>query len=107
MVAGLLFMKQQGLAHHDVSLENIGMTSKTSVQIIDLGMAINVPGVGYYSPRESSTHRASVYLAPQRSSGKQAYVAPEVNIRSSDDYLSTIVHRGRHLTISLPNVTRW
>ena len=97
MVAGLLFMKQQGLAHHDVSLENVGMTSKTSVQIIDLGMAINVPGVGYYSPltntikttnatssSESSSHRTSVYLTPQRSSGKHAYVAPEVNIRRSE-----------------------
>ena len=94
MVAGLLFMKQQGLAHHDVSLENVGMTSKTSVQIIDLGMSINVPGVSpltnttktinAINSSESSTHRTPVYLAPQRSSGKHAYVAPEVNIRSSE-----------------------
>jgi len=110
MVNGLLYMKHHGLAHHDVSLENVAITtndnnsivttiSTTIVQIIDLGMAIHVPTATCYSfgcpfspladnpgschghTTVGSKHRSlPVYLSPQPSSGKRSFIAPEVQI---------------------------
>lgn len=63
---GLLYMKQTaGIAHMDVSLENMVLDDQGDVKIIDLGMCIQLPS-------------SSSYLLPQRWRGKAPYVSPEV-----------------------------
>jgi len=86
MVTGLYFMKQQGLAHHDVSLENVAFATKTTVKIIDLGMVIHVPVYKEYRHHHSSSRLLPplLYLTPQPPSGKPGYVAPEVNREGRD-----------------------
>ena len=75
MTEGLLFMKQTaGLAHHDVSLENVVLTSKQQgiAQIIDLGMCLRVPVLN------EKSKDGQVMLFPQSCCGKASYMAPEV-----------------------------
>jgi len=74
----LLWMKHSaGLAHHDLSLENIMLTDQQQeeVTIIDLGMCLRVPPS---SSTSTTTTSWPVRLTPQRCRGKAAYVAPEV-----------------------------
>jgi len=86
-----------GLAHHDLSLENICLRSnqdQEEVAIIDLGMCMQVPKPAATTPTDTTTttslpwmdavstssggrsrRRSSpVLLAPQRCRGKAAYV---------------------------------
>jgi len=50
IASGLLFMKQAGLAHGDVSLENIMFCNeqRDTLKVIDLGMSISVPKMANY-----------------------------------------------------------
>ena len=84
MAKGLLFMKQTaGLAHHDVSLENVMLTDKEQgqVKIIDLGMCLRVPDRTCVDDDEPEP----VYLRPQRCRGKPSYLAPEVVLEEPCD----------------------
>ena len=68
-----MYMKQTaGLAHHDVSLENVMFSDEQQdhVKLIDLGMCLRVPSSG---GGPQPTH-----LTPQSCRGKPSYVAPEV-----------------------------
>jgi len=67
MVKGLLEMKQQGLAHHDISLENACLDSHDYVKIIDLGMALRVPP-------PANNDGSPVILEPRQCCGKRGYV---------------------------------
>ena len=91
---GLLFMKQScGLAHRDVSLENV-MTSDdrsgggemgSTIKIIDLGMSVCVPQC------ECLTSCEALILSAQRCYGKPGYLAPEVvREEDSDPFASDI-----------------
>ena len=79
MVEGLLLMKRSvGLAHHDVSLENVMLDGlhDGQAQIIDMGMCLHLPPV---SCGEGTTgRRLAPMLVRQRCSGKAGYVSPEV-----------------------------
>ena len=78
MVEGLLFMKQtMGLAHHDVSLENVMLASDDSIHIIDLGMCLRVPEPASDRDNEMAFNHPTL-LAPRQCCGKRGYVAPEV-----------------------------
>jgi serine/threonine protein kinase len=68
IMAGLLYMKAYGLAHRDLSLENVMITCE-GCRIIDLGMCLYVPEAVTTSP---------VLVKGQRRRGKPGYVAPEV-----------------------------
>ena len=70
---GLLSMKRAGLAHHDVSLENIMLCSQSHdvANIIDLGMCLRVP-------KAVGAGQGPVNLTPQPCYGKPSYLSPEV-----------------------------
>jgi len=74
MTLGLLAMKEQNLAHHDVSLENTLIVSqlglKMHLQIIDLGMTVQVPQLKAEDNR--------IFLTPQRCCGKPGYVVSDL-----------------------------
>jgi len=75
MVKGLLFMKQCGLAHHDVSLENAIMAEDEEegkgvvIKIIDLGMCLRVAMADNHHHNHPPT-----LLYPQKCKGKPNYV---------------------------------
>jgi len=101
MVEGLLFLKRLGLAHHDVSLENVVTDGKQGVvKIIDLGMSVSVPSVRG-SSRDSPSSAATppppangeppVIITPQPCAGKPAYLSPQlVREEAHDPYASDI-----------------
>ena len=74
MVQGLLFMKQtSGLAHHDISLENVMVTGsgeESSATIIDMGMCLQVP-------HASGSNGEPVFLTGRPCHGKPGYLSPE------------------------------
>ena len=85
IASGLLYMKQAGIAHHDLSLENLMFTDSKckTVKIIDLGMCINVPTAGwpadgYSSPCGGWQPQSPVLVTQHGCYGKPGYVAPEV-----------------------------
>jgi len=80
MAKGLLFMKQCGLAHGDVSLENVALTSNgDTTKIIDLGGSSQVPSTN------NNDNPAAYMSSSQPCYGKKAYV---VSNRSSRSYSS-------------------
>jgi len=68
-----------GLAHHDVSLENVVKVSHHSrqVMIIDMGMCLRVP--------PAITASTTIHLSPQPCRGKKSYVSPEVYREEAND----------------------
>jgi serine/threonine protein kinase len=80
-VQGLLHMKQTaGIAHMDVSLENMMLDEKGDVKIIDLGMCIRVP-----------SSSSPCYLLPRPCRGKLAYISPELwHEKSFDPFAADI-----------------
>jgi len=73
MIQGLLFMKQRGLAHHDVSLENVCIAGDDTIRIIDLGMCLRVP----WPTSSSSSSGDAISLSPQPCRGKANYVVSQ------------------------------
>jgi len=62
-------MKDSGLAHHDVSLENVTHSDKEGdhIALIDLGMCLRVPQPP--TTMEGTSSRP-IHLTPQRCRGK-------------------------------------
>jgi len=104
IVQGLCHMKNVGrLAHHDLSLENIGLDGDDQIRILDLGMCLKVPqectepldddddndGDGVddqeHHHADGTTSATTIYLTPQPSRGKPSLVAPEVVRRDPYD----------------------
>jgi len=73
VAAGLEWLHSLGVAHHDVSFENVMVDSQGRCVLIDFGQAVKVP---------VPTSRHPITLASQRewpgSYGKVAYMAPEL-----------------------------
>ena len=71
ILLGLEYCHSMGVAHRDMSLENVihDRTSNT-VKIIDFGMCIKVP-----RDEATGTH---MYVPPQGRCGKKNYISPEV-----------------------------
>jgi len=95
MASGLLMMKQNGLAHHDVSLENVSKTSpeEDQIKIIDLGMCLHVPRSSSRGGGEGNDggQQSPVYLKPQRCRGKPSYLSPQiVREESCDPYAADV-----------------
>jgi len=73
MMAGLLYLKYMGFAHHDLSLENIVLTDEGSdhLQIIDLGMCFYAPFCVSSTSAVTLTDKTSrVLLSSQPCRGK-------------------------------------
>ena len=74
LLQGLRELHDQGICHHDLSVENVMLDSQVVDQaeayIIDFGMAVRVP-------TDPTTHRPCL-LRPQGRFGKPSYMAPEV-----------------------------
>jgi len=69
IVRGMQHIHGKGLAHRDMSLENVMCTRQGDVRIIDFGMSLLLPR------RSDGT---VIPIEPQGACGKPAYVAPEV-----------------------------
>lgn len=67
IVSSLTKMKQLGLAHHDISLDNMMLDDDDKVHLIDLGMSIKT---------ESDT--VTALAVPHLYGGKSSYIAPEL-----------------------------
>lgn len=68
----LMMMKQQcGLAHHDLSLDNIMLDTAGAVHLIDLGMSVKMPG-------EKPNEMVTALTVPHLYGGKSSYMAPEL-----------------------------
>lgn len=64
------YMHSHGIAHRDLSLENLLLTDDGNITVIDLGLAVRLP-----------QHRPSgqfVQLAACGPTGKLTYMPPEV-----------------------------
>lgn len=71
IVNGLEYCHSMGVAHRDMSLENLIYSRKGDlVKIIDFGMCLRVP--------KDEVTGAFLYLRPQGRCGKRNYIAPEV-----------------------------
>lgn len=68
MCEGLLCLKRQGMAHHDVSLENFMMDSEGQLEVIDLGMSLCCCHEGC----------SCMVSAGRAVGGKPAYISPQV-----------------------------
>jgi serine/threonine protein kinase len=72
IVSTLMMMQQQcGLAHHDISLDNIMLDASGAVHLIDLGMSIKMPG-------EKPGEMVTALTTPHLYGGKSSYIAPEL-----------------------------
>jgi len=124
MCEALLFMKESaGLAHNDISLENICATDKNRhhVQLIDLGMSVYVPEPIDSAALEASTAKAAAapsappsseaatanpvptLFAPQKGCGKVTYLAPEIILEEPyEPYSADVWSLGICLYVSRP-----
>jgi len=78
MARALCFLKEScGLAHHDVSLENVVRSNMGGggLMLIDLGMCLQVPRA---AGRDDYRSRPIIHITPQRCRGKPSFVSPEV-----------------------------
>jgi len=111
---GLLSMKEgSGLAHHDVSLENLVCDGQGNVRIIDFGMCLHMPPITPPSSSSSSSssspsifnnnNKQQPLLAPPRvCMGKPSFLAPEVVSEvAADPYSSDVWSLGICLYIML------
>lgn len=82
-VQGLTCLKRAGVAHRDMSPENL-MVHDGNVYIIDLGMCLRIPSLhdddnGHDIINSSSYHPDErALIAPQTPCGKWYYLSPEV-----------------------------
>jgi len=82
---GMQSMKDAGVCHRDLSLENVLIDGKNAY-IMDLGMALRVPG-----SKDKSTR-----MKPQGACGKLQYMSPEIylNEASFDGFASDVWSAG-------------
>ena len=74
VVNGLKHLHNMGIAHRDMSLENLMHNTNGRIFIIDLGMCLRVPMV----TDESTYEMRPCKIPPQGICGKKNYIAPEV-----------------------------
>ena len=101
IATGVRLMHSKGVAHRDISLENVMLTSTGVCKIIDFGMSIRLPP-SQRSVASSSSSSVSK-IPPQGVCGKQHYVSPEViqNKEAFDGLASDIWALGVMLFILL------
>ena len=81
IVKGLLHIHTHGIAHRDLSLENV-IVKKDGIQakIIDFGMSLRLPHTennGHINTNNSGSQSYSM-ISPQGRVGKQHYMSPEI-----------------------------
>lgn len=93
MVQGLLTMKRAGVAHHDISLENIMVDDDDRAVIIDMGLSMRV------ETQPGSRRNHYVAFADHEYVGKLGYLSPEIARRDVyiDPYASDVWSLGTSL----------
>ena len=86
VLLGLAHLHSLGIAHRDMSLENLMHSSKGVCLIIDLGMCLRVP----LTMDETSSTLKACKIPPQGVCGKKNYIAPEV-IENAEPFDATKV----------------
>mmetsp|Transcript_51933 Transcript_51933/g.84233 ORF Transcript_51933/g.84233 Transcript_51933/m.84233 type:complete len:380 (-) Transcript_51933:121-1260(-) len=82
LLTGVTALHEAGIAHRDISLENLLVNGQGNIRLIDFGQALSVRAPGAGDAREARVPQTLLGLP-----GKEHYRAPEVYKASS--YLST------------------
>lgn len=107
---GLESLHADGMAHHDLSLENVMLDSDNAAVIIDFGMAVKIP---VFSPTAAETPRVPIPLRPSDAwpcrCGKLVYMAPELYMprESFDVFAADVWACGVILFIMLTGLPPW
>ena len=112
ILLGLLHLHDAGIAHRDLTLENIMCTTSGTCKLIDFGMSLRLPRVpNNQDPTNESIgndERTSpiMNIPPQGTCGKPNYIAPEVmeNAKDFNPQVSDIWSLGVILFIMLTGV---
>jgi len=90
---GMLYMQQSGgIAHQDISPENVMFDGHGDACLIDLGLSLRVP----------KEEEGPVRVVPQRCRGKRSYVAPEMVLEVAyDPYAADVWSLGVCLYVML------
>ena len=100
IAGGLQHIHNRGLAHRDMSAENVVCSRKGECRIIDFGMSLRLPRAG------GEEDGPVLEIEPQGVCGKKNYIAPEVlqNDRALNLQLSDIWAVGIILFVMLTGV---
>lgn len=74
ILSGVEHLQTHGVAHRDLSLENVLITSEGICKVIDFGMALRMP----LSEPDAEGNRRTLRIPPQGVCGKKNYISPEV-----------------------------
>ena len=111
ILLGLLHLHNAGIAHRDLTLENIMFSRSGVCKLIDFGMSLRLPRVPDNRSRgtndvNNDQIRPVTNIPPQGTCGKPNYIAPEV-MKNTEDFnpqLSDIWSLGVILFIMLTGV---
>ena len=115
ILLGLRHLHEAGIAHRDLTLENILYSQNGVCKLIDFGMSLRLPRVPnhYYQNSSESIpnanddrYRPVLNIRPQGTCGKPNYIAPEVmeNTTSFNPQVSDVWSLGVMLFIMLTGV---
>lgn len=106
VLLGLRHLHDAGVAHRDLTLENI-MLSRTGIcKLIDFGMSLRLPRFPNEISAKDDRNRPVLLIPPQGTCGKSNYIAPEVmeNRRDFNPQLSDVWSLGVLLFVMLTGV---
>jgi serine/threonine protein kinase len=111
IVLGLKHLHDAGIAHRDLTLENIMYSSSGTCKLIDFGMSLRLPRVPKNQDIDDDRgnddrSKPVLNIPPQGTCGKPNYIAPEVmeNLKDFNPQISDIWSLGVMLFIMLTGV---
>ena len=112
ILLGLMHLHDAGIAHRDLTLENIMCSRSGICKLIDFGMSLRLPrvpdsqSISRENEVQNDQSRPVMNIPPQGTCGKPNYIAPEV-MKNTEDFnpqLSDIWSLGVMLFIMLTGV---
>ena len=108
ILRGLACLKKAGVAHRDLSLENLLVTDG-NVLVIDMGMCLRVPMADGSTNRQLHQNQQRCLILPQGVCGKWGYMSPEVcnNKLPFDGHAVDLLAAGVILFLMLTGFPPW